>query len=274
MRVGVHPVVFTPPAGPAGIPDELVRLGRAADAAGLSDLLLMDHFLNLDFVGSPDDPVPEGYTTLGFLAAHTARVRLGLLVSGVTYRHPGVLAHQVATLDVLSGGRAVLGLGAAWYEEEHAVLGVPFPPLARRFELVEETLRRVRAQWEGSAGLMAPLRRPRVLLGGGGERKTLRLVALHADASNLIASSVDEVAHKLRVLDAHCAEVGRDPGSVVRTLLVTRDPFLDLPAFLDDARRFADLGVSELYLVAYADPVSFVERVGERIVPELSDLAG
>lgn len=280
MRVGVHPVVFTPAGGPAAIPAELAALGRAADDAGLSDLLLMDHFLNLEFVGAPADPVPEGYTTLGFLAAHTSRVRLGLLVSGVTYRHPGVLAHQVATLDVLSGGRAVLGIGAAWYEREHAALGVPFPPLGARFDLLEAALVRIRHQWggrgPGTAELMRPVQRahPRLLVGGGGERRTLRLVARHADASNLIASSREEMAHKLRVLDGHCADAGRDPAEVTRTLLVTRDPFADLPAFLDDLRAYADLGVGEVYLVAYADPVGFTRRVGERIVPVAAGLGG
>jgi alkanesulfonate monooxygenase SsuD/methylene tetrahydromethanopterin reductase-like flavin-dependent oxidoreductase (luciferase family) len=280
VRVGVHPVVFTPAAGPAGIPAELAALGRAADEAGLSDLLLMDHFLNLDFVGDPADPVPEGYTTLGFLAAHTARVRLGLLVSGVTYRHAGVLAHQVATLDVLSGGRAVLGLGAAWFEREHTVLGVPFPSLGQRFDLLEAALVRVRAQWDGTgpgtAALLRPVQRPRprLLVGGGGERRTLRLVARYADASNLIASTREEVAHKLRVLDRHCAEAGRDPAEVTRTLLVTRDPFADLPAFLAELRGYADLGVSEVYLVAYADPVGFTRRVGEHIVPVAAGLRG
>lgn len=274
MRVGVHPVVFTPPGGRAAIPAELAAMGAAADDAGLSDLLLMDHFRNLDVIGDPSDPLPEGYTVLGFLAAHTARVRLGLLVTGVTYRHPGVLAHQVATLDVLSGGRAVLGIGAAWYEHEHRLLGVPFPPLGERFDLLEATLLRVRAQWEGPDGLMRPLHRPRLLVGGGGERRTLRLVAQHADASNLIASGRDEVAHKLRVLDGHCVEVGRDPADVVRTLLVTHDPFADLPSFLDDLRHYADLGVSEVYLVAHADPVGFVRRVGEQVVPVAAGLAG
>lgn len=280
MRVGVHPVVFTPEGGRAAIPAELAALGRAADEAGLSDLLLMDHFLNLEFVGAPADPVPEGYTTLGFLAAHSSRVRLGLLVSGVTYRHPGVLAHQVATLDVLSGGRAVLGIGAAWYEREHAALGVPFPPLGARFDLLEAALVRIRDQWAGTgpgtAELMPAAQRPhpRLLVGGGGERRTLRLVARHADASNLIASSREEVAHKLRVLDGHCADLGRDPAEVTRTLLVTRDPFADLPAFLDDLRAYADLGVGEVYLAAYADPVGFTRRVGERIVPVADGLGG
>src|SRR4051812_45026642 len=178
----------------------------------------MDHYLQLETTGDADRPMLEGYTTLGFLAAANATAELQLLCTGVTYRHPGLLAKIVTSLDVLSGGRAMLGIGAAWYEREHRALGVPFPPLAERFERLEETLQICLQMWSDDDGpfngqhfqLAETLCRPRaiqqphppVLIGGGGERKTLRLVAQYADACNIIAGdSVDEVAHKFEVLD-------------------------------------------------------------------------
>ena len=226
MRLGVHLVAFDTPEVPAGIARMLAALGRAADEAGVDNLSLMDHHLQLEFLGDVHDPMLEGYTTLGFLAAHTSAVELQLLMTGVTYRHPGLLAKTVATLDVLSGGRAALGLGAAWYEREHRAYGVPFPSLKERFERLEETLRVVRQMWsdddgpfEGTHYRLAeticapqPLHRVPVMVGGNGERKTLRLVAQHADACNLVLGGDDpaaEARHKLAVLRAHCEDVGR-----------------------------------------------------------------
>ena len=141
MRVGVHIVNFSLPGGPPAIGPELTEIGRAVEEAGVTNLSVMDHYLQMGGrVGAPDEPMLEGYTTLGYLAASTSTVELQLLVTGVTYRHPGLLAKIVSTLDVLSGGRAALGIGAAWYEREHDALGIPFPPLAERFERLEETL--------------------------------------------------------------------------------------------------------------------------------------
>lgn len=285
MRVGVHPVSVTAEDGPASIAGELRRLAVATEEAGCSDLLLMDHYLQLPVVGRIDEPVLEGYTTAGFLAACTERVRLGLLVTGVTYRHPALLVKIVTTLDVLSGGRATLALGAAWFEREHRALGVPFPPLAERFERLEDTLRIAHQMWsdddgpfEGHHHRLAeticsppPVQRPHppILVGGGGERKTLRLVARYADASNLIASSREEVAHKLAVLDQHCAAEDRDPGTIERTLLVVPDPFADLEAFLDDLAAYADMEIATVITVPPwgQDAVAFVERLGEEVVP-------
>ena len=152
MKLGVHLVNFSLPGGPETIGPTLAATGRAAEEAGLDNLSFMDHYLQLEFLAGAEDPMLEGYTALGFLAAHTSSVELQLLMTGVTYRHPGLLAKIVSTLDVLSGGRAALGIGAAWYEREHRALGVPFPPLAERFERLEETLQIVRQMWSADNG--------------------------------------------------------------------------------------------------------------------------
>ena len=225
MNVGIHIVSFTLPGGPAAIGPTLTEVARAAEEAGATNLSVMDHYLQLGgAIGSADQPMLEGYTTLGYLAAITSTVELQLLVTGVTYRHPGLLAKIVSTLDVLSGGRAMLGIGAAWYEREHQALGVPFPPLAERFERLEETVQIVHQMWSDDVGPYAgkhyqlgatinspqPLSRPHppIMVGGGGETKTLRLVAKYADASNLFAgpnAGPDVVKAKLDVLRGHCA---------------------------------------------------------------------
>jgi alkanesulfonate monooxygenase SsuD/methylene tetrahydromethanopterin reductase-like flavin-dependent oxidoreductase (luciferase family) len=148
VQLGIHLPTFKVPDGTPGIAPELVRVGEAAEAAGATWLSVMDHYFQMDGMAPAEDPMLEGYTTLGFLAAHTSTVRLGLLVTGVTYRHPGLLAKAVSTLDVLSGGRADLGIGAAWYEREHLGLGVPFPPTAERFERLEEALQICLQMWD------------------------------------------------------------------------------------------------------------------------------
>src|SRR3954451_13665043 len=219
MRIGVHLIKFDVDGGSAAIGPAVAAFGRAADDAGIDNVSCMDHYFQLGMVGPPDLAMLEGYTTLGFLAAHTESVDLQLLVTGVTYRHPGLLAKIVTTLDVLSGGRAVLGIGAAWFEREHRGLGVPFPPVAERFERLEEALRICAQMWdpenngpfEGRHYQLAetlcspqPIARPSVLIGGGGEKKTLRLVAQYGDACNLFATSPADVGHKLDVLRRHC----------------------------------------------------------------------
>ena len=152
MKIGVHLVSFSLPGGPASIAPTLAAVGRAADEVGVANLSLMDHYFQIGVVGAAEEPMLEGYTSLGFLAAHNTSAELQLLVTGVTYRHPGLLAKIVSTLDVLSGGRAALGIGAAWYEREHAALGVRFPLVAERFERLEETLQIVRQMWSEDNG--------------------------------------------------------------------------------------------------------------------------
>lgn len=288
MRIGIHPVSF-PTDDPHELPGLVRDIARATEAAGCSHLLLMDHYLQLPFVGPDHDPVLEGYTTAGFLAACTEQVELGLLVTGVTYRHPALLVKIVTTLDVLSGGRAMLSLGAAWFEREHDAYGVPFPGLAERFEHLEDALRVAHHLWSDDDGPFTgthvrlaegicappPIRHPRppILVGGGGERRTLRLVAQYADASNLIASGHDEVAHKLAVLDEHCAAVGREPGEVERTLLMVADPLADPAKGVDDLAGYAELGITTAFLVPPPgrDPLHWLGRVGEELVPALAD---
>ncbi|MCU1692777.1 MAG: monooxygenase [Frankiales bacterium] len=247
----------------------------------------MDHWFQMEDLGGPQAPVLEGYTSLGFLAAVTERVELGLLVTGVTYRHPGLLAQQVATLDVLSGGRAFLGLGAAWYEREHVGLGVPFPPLAERFERLEETLQVCRQVWgdddgpyEGQHYRLAetvctprPLRRVPVLVGGSGERKTLRLVARYADACNLFATTPDEVRRKVEVLHGHCADAGRDPAEVEVTVVGGWDVLADPDAFLREMEAYAAVGVQTVWTSPRTDdPAGEVSGVVDAVVERLAGL--
>jgi F420-dependent oxidoreductase-like protein len=295
MLLGVHLVSFSPEGGSSSIGPTLAATGRAAEEAGLANLSFMDHYLQLELLGGPREPMLEGYTALGFLAAHTSTVELQLLMSGVTYRHPGLLAKIVTTLDVLSGGRAALGLGAAWYEREHRALGVPFPPLAERFERLEETLQVVRQMWSDDDGPYTgkhyqlaeticspqPLRQPHppIMVGGGGERKTLRLVAQYADACNVFSSpgtGTTEVAHKLAVLREWCEREGRAYDHVKKTVLHNGRIALGAAGaadFLEDMRALADVGVDEVHVMPLGtDPVAFVRSLGDHVVGPLSRL--
>src|SRR3954470_2225169 len=239
MELDIHVSRFDWAGGPAGIGQGVADLAERAEAIGVRTLSFMDHFFQMDWMAPAEDPMLEGYTALGFVAGRTARLRLRLLVTGVTYRHPGLLAKTVTTLDVLSGGRAELGIGAAWYEREHRGLGVPFPPVAERFERLAETIEICLQMWSDDDGpydgkhyrlaetLCRPrpvsTPRPRIMIGGSGERKTLRLVAQHADACNIFGDP-DELTHKLEVLRRHCDAVGRDPNEIEVTAM-----YRDLP---------------------------------------------
>ena len=288
MQLGIHFVNFTLPGAPASLASTVAETARIAEDGGATTFTLMDHWFQMEMMASASDPMLEGYTTLGFLAGQTRRLRLGLLVTGVTYRHPGLLAKIVTTLDVLSGGRAQLGIGAAWYEREHRGLGVPFPALTERFERLEETLQICLQMWSADDGPYhgryyelaeticspAPISfpHPRVLVGGSGERKTLRLVARYADACNLFASSPDEVAHKLAVLDQHCQAEGRDPAEIDRTILVMGNPLDDRDGFVAAMGDYAALGVSTVEVMPTGDPIAYTTEVMERIAPVLRDL--
>jgi F420-dependent oxidoreductase-like protein len=289
MELGIHFANFTLPGGAEALAPTLSATARAAEDAGCSTFTLMDHWFQMEGFATSQDPMLEGYTSLGFLAAHTQTITLALLVTGVTYRHPGLLAKIVTTLDVLSGGRAQLGIGAAWYEREHNGLGVPFPPIAERFERLEETLQICHQMWSDDDGPYQgryyqlaeticsprPIQRPgpKVLVGGSGERKTLRLVARYADACNLFAVEPAVVAHKLDVLARHCETEGRDPGSVTKTILGMQDPLVDVDAFLASMEEYATLGVTLVEVMPPGpDPAAWVARLGEQIVPTLRDL--
>ncbi len=256
MKVGLQIPSFTWPGGDAAIGPTLARIVRTADAAGVDSIWVMDHFFQIRGVGVPTEPMLEGWTTLGYLAANTSRARLGLLVGGVHYRAPGLWIKAATTLDVLSGGRAWLGIGAAWNEEESRALGFPFPPLAERFELLEDTLRMAHGMWQGDHGSEVPfvghriraerllnspqsLSRPRVpiMVGGGGERRTLRLVARYADACNVFGGP-EGLAHKFRILREHCEAVGRPYDEVERSTLQSIDP--DAPGAANPGRQSVD----------------------------------
>jgi len=290
VRVGIHLMSFTWPGQPASIASTLAATAREAEEAGASWFSLMDHWFQLESFAPVDDPMLEGYTSLGFLAGHTEKMTLGLLVTGVTYRHPGLLAKIVTTLDVLSGGRAQLGIGAAWYEREHAALGVPFPPLAERFERLEETVQICLQMWSDDDGpfegrhyqLGETLCRPRpvstphpkILVGGSGERKTLRLVARYADACNLFATDPDTVARKLEVLRGHCEAEERDYATIEKTILAMGNPLDDPDTFVDQMAGYARLGVDAVAVMPVGDPVEFVADLGQRVIPRLADLEG
>lgn len=289
MKIGVHFPRFSYPGGPPTLGRDLARMAAAAEDAGVDRLSVMDHVWQIGPHGPVEHDMLEAYTTLGYLAAHTSRVRLLTLVTGVTYRDPGLLVKAVTTLDVLSGGRAVLGIGAAWNEEESRGLGLFFPPTAERFERLEETLQICLQMWSGDESPYAgrhyslartlsspqPLSRPHppILVGGGGERKTLRLVARYAQACNMFAGP--ELAHKLDVLREHCEREGRDYDDIEKTVVF---PF-DLGAggerveqTLDGLRSLADIGVQVAHGRVAGEPdVRPFELLGERVVPAVAD---
>ena len=285
----MHYANFTHPDWPGRLEERLTQTARAADEGGASLFTVMDHWFQMENLGGPAEPMLEGYTTLGYLAGVTERLRLSLLVTGATYRHPGLLAKTVTTLDRLSRGRAMLGIGAAWYEREHAGLGVPFPSTAERFERLEETLQICRQMWSADDGpydgahfhlaetvcVPPPVQQPRVpvLIGGSGERKTLRLVAQYADACNLFGESPEVVAHKLDVLRRHCDDVGRDYDSIEKSMIMLADPIGDRDGFLASMGEYAALGITLVTMVPLAeDPVAWTTEVCDVVLPRMREL--
>lgn len=286
MELDLHVSRFDWAGGPSGIGPGVSDLAKRAEAIGIRTMSFMDHYFQMDWMAPAEDPMLEGYTALGFLAGVTGRLRLRLLVTGVTYRHPGLLAKIVTTLDVLSSGRAELGIGAAWYDREHRGLGVPFPPVSERFERLEEAIQICLQMWSDDDGpyrgrhyqleatLCSPQPvsrpRPRILIGGSGERKTLRLVARYADACNIFGGP-EEVAHKVDVLRRHCDAVGRDPNEIEVTAM-----FRDIPAgagvgeIVRGAEAFAKVGVSTLVTGAVgSDPGGWLESTFGPAMEEL-----
>ena len=288
MQLGLHYWNYSTPSDPAAIAPTLAETAKVVDQAGFSTFTVMDHYFQMDHAGSAAEPMLEAYTTLGYVAAVTERVTLGVLVTGVMYRHPGLLAKIVTTLDVLSGGRGRLGIGASWYEREQLGLGVPVVPVAERFERLEETLRICLQMWSDNDGpfngrhyqlaetlcVPQPLRRPHppIQVGGGGEKKTLRLVARYGDACNLFGSSPADVAGKLEVLRAHCEAEGRDYDQITKTVLAVRPALADVDGFLAAAREYAALGVTEIEVMPDRHPVEFAEQITERVLPGVTSL--
>jgi F420-dependent oxidoreductase-like protein len=291
VKIGFHFVNFDVPGGVQALPTTLAAAAKAAEQAGASWFTMADHFFQMDNLWPAEAPMLEIYTCLGYLAGQTERIKLVVLVSGVTYHHPGLLAKTATTLDVLSGGRLVFGIGAAWYERECAGLGAPFPPLSERYERLEETLQICRQMWSSDNGRYdgkhyqlaetlcspQPIQRPYppVLLGGTGERKTLRLVAQYADSWNGSFETVEEAAHKIDVLYRHCDAVGRDPGEIQKTAIMVIDPTADLDGFLRTAERYAALGIDLIDIMPpedTTDPVAFASRLGELVIPRVAQI--
>lgn len=292
MQLGVHLPNFNYPDNPGSIAPTLDRLVEVAESSGATWFSVMDHYFQMETVAPAEHPMLEGYTTLGYLAARTSRLRLGLLVTGVTYRQPGLLAKIASTLDVLSSGRATLGIGAAWYDREHRGLGVAFPSTSTRFEMLEETLQICLQMWDPDAnGPYAghhyqleetlcspqPLSQPHppILIGGGGERKTLRLVAQYGDACNLFASDVPTVQQKLEVLRKHCEDVGSDYDAIQKTILY-QGPHLstgDADSFLAEMEGYGAIGVDQVMVMPFDDhPDAWFERVCGPVIPRLNEI--
>jgi F420-dependent oxidoreductase-like protein len=292
MKVGLQINAFLWPGGAEAIAPTLARIAAQADDVGFDSIWVMDHFFQIRSAGRVEDPMLEGWTTLGFIAAHTKRARLGLMVGGVHYRLPGLWVKAATTLDVLSGGRAWLGIGAAWNQQESEALGFPFPPLGDRFEMLEETLQIAHGMWTGERGseagfegrhyratrlLNSPqaLSRPRppIMVGGGGERKTLRLVARYADGSNVFGGPT-AIHHKYEVLRRHCEEIGRNPEEIERSTLQGVDLASEAPAAVVD--RFGELADAGAQHVIFnlrnnEDPRN-LETIGRDVIPQIRDL--
>jgi hypothetical protein len=298
VRIGLQVGSFTWPGGPAAIAPTLGAIARTAEDAGFDSLWVMDHLFQIRVYGEPDEPMLEGIATVGWLAARTERIGLGLMVGAVHHRPAGVWLKATTTLDVLSGGRAWFGIGAAWNEEESEALGVPMPPLGTRFEQLEETLRLVHAGWSGDAGtgdavdgthlhatrvLNVPqsLSRPRppILVGGGGERRTLRLVARYADACNVFGTP-DQLRHKYAVLREHCEREGRDYGTIERTnlgrLAVTADGAdgtLTPSAALDRLAAWGEAGsMHAIISIPDLHRLDALELLGRDVIPHLRSI--
>jgi alkanesulfonate monooxygenase len=284
MELGLHIADFTWPGGPGELGPQLARVARTAEAAGITRLTVMDHVWQIGPLGPPEHEMLEAYTTLGFLAANTERVLLHTLVTAVVYRQPGLVAKAVSTLDVLSGGRAGLGIGAAWNGEESAGLGLDFPPTAERFERLEEALQICLQMWSESdkpfdgahyhlgrtLNSPQPLSRPRphLMIGGTGEQKTLRLVAKYADACNIFGSP--EAAHKLVVLQEHCGREGRDYDQIEKTTTITIAPGSEPGAVLADLQALHDLGFTAAYVMAPGLPLEVIDLLGTAVIPEIA----
>ena len=290
LKIGLQIRNFTWAGGPESLGADLATIVRTADQAGFDSISVMDHFFQIRSIGPPDREMLEGYATLAFIAAHTSRTKLMTMVTGVTYRHPGILAKTVTTLDIVSGGRAWLGIGAAWNEQEHRGLGVPFPPLAERFERLEETIQICLRMWSDDEApfqgrhyrLERPLNSPQslsrphppILIGGGGERKTLRLVARYADACNLFMSP--QIPHKLDVLKRHCQAEGRDYGTIEKTSLGSFDVGeggAKVGRLIGQLRWLSSMGIeTAIGSVKGVERIEPLEVIGREVIPAVQDL--
>jgi F420-dependent oxidoreductase-like protein len=293
MKLGLQIPSFTWPGGPERISPTLARIAQAAEQAGFSSLWVMDHFFQIEAIGKPEEPMLEAYSALNLLAAVTKRIRLGVLVTGVVYRYPGILVKTVTTLDVLSGGRAYFGVGAAWNEREAIALGVPFPPLKERFERLEETVQIALQMWSGNVApyngrhyrlaetLCSPLPisqpHPPIMIGGEGEKRTLPLVAKYADACNLYAfGNLDGVRAKLEVLQRLCEQIGRPFDEIERTAIGSidlREGKMSAHEAIEYCRRVNQAGIQHFIVSMPGDhELKPIELMGKEVIPAVAEL--
>ncbi len=298
MKLGLQISSFTWPGGDAAIGQTLARVCAAADDAGFDSIWVMDHLFQIRSVGEVEEPMLEGMTALGYMAAHTRRARLGLMVGAVPYRQPGLWIKATTTLDVLSSGRAWFGIGAAWNVAEANALGMAFPDLPDRFAMLADTLQMADHAWTGERGSQQPfdgrrvhagrllnspqaLSRPRIpiMVGGGGERTTLRLVARYADACNVFGGP-DMLRHKYAVLREHCEQVGRDYASIERSNLATisitpdgRQGSLTPSGLVERLGNWAEAGAQHtIFSVRGVDDIAKLELIGREVIPHIRDL--
>lgn len=293
MKIGLQIPSFTWLGGPTKISQKLAEIAQTADEGGFSSLWVMDHFFQIPNVGPVENEMLESYSSLSYLAGITKNVKLGTMVTGVVYRHPGMLVKTVTTLDVLSGGRAYFGIGAAWNEQEALGLGIPFPPLKERFERLEETLQIAIQMWSGNQApfdgkhykLVRALNSPQalskphppILIGGMGEKKTLRLVAVYADACNLfLRGGLETVRAKLDILKEHCSEVGRDYNEIEKTTLGTvhlAEGQMNPQDVIGQCRGLAKIGVQHaIFNMPNVSEIKPLETFAREIIPELAGL--
>jgi len=293
MKIGLQVPYFTWEGGPEKLAPTLADIARTAEDSGFDSIWVMDHYFQIPMVAPPDKDMLEAYTTLGYIAGQTSRVGLGTLITGVTYRNPGILAKQVTTLDVLSGGRAWLGIGAAWFEQEHVGLGVPFPPLKERFERLEEALQIVKQMWSEDNGpyegkhyqlaetlnvpqaLQKP--HPRIMVGGSGEKKTLRLVAKYANACNVFGmEGPDMVRHKLNVLREHCEREGRNYDDIEKTVISVMMPGPNgenTGQIVEQFGALAEAGAQTVIgSVVGVENLKPLEAIGRDVIPQVAKL--
>jgi F420-dependent oxidoreductase-like protein len=292
MKIGLQIASFTWPGGAERVAATLTHIGQAAEAAGFSSLWVMDHFYQIEMIGKPEEPMLEAYSTLNFLAAVTKQIRLGALVTGVIYRYPGILVKTVTTLDVLSAGRAYFGVGAAWFAREAIGLGVPFPPLKERYERLEETVQIALQMWSGKVAPYTgkhyrlaetlnspqPISKPHppIMIGGAGEKRTLRLVAEYADACNLYAfENLDSVGAKLDVLRRHCDAVGRPYHEIERTaigMLNLHAGGMSAREAVEYCRKVSDAGIQHLIVSMPGDyEIAPIELMGKEVIPAVAE---
>ncbi len=290
MRLGLHLTAFEVPGGAATLRQSLRDVAQYLDEHDFATLSVMDHFFQIGVIGAPEENMLEGYSVLNYFAGITERIKLLTLVTGVVYRHPGILAKTVTTLDVLSGGRAYLGIGAAWNEQEAVGLGIPFPPLAERFERLEETLQIMLQMWSGEVkpyngryyqlaqtlNNPQPLTQPHppILIGGGGEKKTLRMVAQYADACNLfLAAGEEALRHKLDVLKGHCDAVGRDFSEIELTVTASVRPTQQTAGeIIQMCQQAGELGFHEvMFMVPNAYDMRGLEVLATEVLPAVAE---